>query len=48
MFRKLFSKVLGRTGGALADAVVTEALDKATNGAASDVERAVEKIRKRK
>lgn len=47
MFRKLFSKVLGKTGGAIADAVVTEALDKATGGAASKVEDAVESFKDR-
>ena len=42
MFRKLLSKVLGKTGGAIADAVIVEALDKTTGGAASKAEEAVE------
>lgn len=48
MFRNLFSKILGKAAGAVADKVVTGILDKQTGGAASKAEDAVEAFRNRR
>jgi len=47
MFKRLFSKLLGKDAGAVADFLATEALDKATGGVSTVVEKEVER-RKRK
>lgn len=46
MFRKLLSKLIGNTAGTIVDAVVTEAIDAKTGGAATKIEDAVEGAKK--
>ena len=48
MLKKLFSKILGKTGGAIADELLKRELDKRTGGAASKIEDVVEGVKKRR
>jgi hypothetical protein len=48
MFGKLLKKLLGRKAGTIADAVVDNALDKATGGISTIAEDAVKKAKSRR